>query len=483
LFQSILKLIKQSAIYGFGHILSRSIGFLLLPLHTNFISPHDYALYIYGYAFIPFVAIFYSAGINSAQLRYYLLAKDEVDKYKIVTTALITTLVISLLLSILFFLFSDTCAQLVFNNTHYGFLIRISCGIMLFDALLLILFNILRAEEKAVRFVLLNLLNVFLTIFLNVFFIVYLKKGISGIFIANLIASVVTFCVLILLTHRSIARQFSLPLAKELSGFGFPLIPSVLSMVVLTMCDRFIIRELMGDEAAGVYGAAYKLGMFMNLIITAFRYAWHPFYLSTASEDANAKLIFSKVLTYFLFFCGFVFLVISIFIKEMVQFQMFGLHLFGKEYWGGVAIVPIIMASYIFYGIYLNFEVGIYLENKTKYLAVVTVLSALLNILANFLLIPYFGLNGAAYATLLAYMFMASSLYFYVNRFYKIPYEWLRLTKIAITSMLLYFGGTLSYPDKSAALKLLIIGAYFIVLYVIGFFEKEEIKKLKELLK
>jgi len=480
LFKSLLRLTKHSAIYGVGHILSRTIGFLLLPLHTNFITPEEYAVYIYGYAFIPFIAIFYSAGINSAQLRYYILTEEKQEKDKILTTSFIGTVVIAFAFSFFLFAFSKSVSLFVLGNERFGYLIRISCGILIFDALLLLLFNILRGQEKSIQYVSFSILNVVVNITLNVILIVKLNMGIDGVFIANLAASAVTFFVLLLVTKNHFSRRFSYPLFRELFNFGLPLIPSTLGMIILIAIDRFIIRHLMGNEAAAIYGAGYKLGMFMSLIVTAFRYAWHPFYLSTVREEDDAKQIFSKVLTYFVFLCGAIFLLIALFIDEIVRFKMFGFTMFGEQYWPGVKIVPAILASYIFYGIYLNFQIGTYIENQTKYLAFTTVLSALINIAANFLFIPQLGLMGAAYATLIAYIFMAVSIYFYANKFYPVQYEWLRISKIFVTVGLLYITGTLSYPNKPLLFKAIFIPAYFIVLYFTGFFEKREINKIKE---
>ncbi len=481
MFKSLLKLFKQSAIYGIGHIMSRSIGLLLLPLHTNYLIPDEYAVYVYGFAFIPFISIFYSAGINTAQIRYFVSSTNEEEKTDIFNSSFWTTLLISLVLSGFMILFSAQLSQLVFGSKKYGFLLYLSCGILLFDALNLLLFNVLRAEEKVERFVFFSLLNVTINIVLNYLLIVRYHQGIKGIFVANIVASIITFAGLSVFLKKYFALKISKKVSAHLITFGLPLIPSLLGMVLLTVSDRFILRELMGDEAAGLYGAGYKLGMFMSLIVTAFRYAWHPYHLSTVKENENAPDIFAKVLTYFTFLCGFVFLVISLYIDEIVRIRIFDVTLFGEKYWPATKIVPTIMASYIFYGIYIIFQVGVYQQNKTKYLAFTTGLSAILNIAVNILLIPLLGLMGAALATLLGYIFMAVSLYFYTKNLYPIKYEWLRISQLFVVTFLLYIAGVHSFASKPASFNVLLILAYFIVLYFIGFFKRNELTKLKSI--
>ena len=483
MFQSILKLFKHSAIYGIGHILSRSITILLLPLYTNFISLSDYSIYVYGYAFLPFIAIFYTAGINNAQIKFYVLAKTTQEKFKIIASSFWSVFVISLIFSIILIIFSKQIASLIFNDPQYAYLIYICCGILIADSLYLILSNILRAEEKSIQFIVVNLTNVIINLLLNFIFIIKLKHGVDSIFWANLFASIGTLLILFYFSKNKISLNFSMKYFIELFKFGFPLIFNTLGMILLIAIDRFIIREIINDNATALYGAGYKLGMFMALIVTAFNYAWHPFYLSLAKNENEAKPVFAKVLTYFLFVSGFIILMISIFIKNIVQFKMFGFSLIGEEYWDCTVIVPIILLSYIFYGMYVNFQVGIFLKNKTKYLAYITSLSAVLNIIANLFFVSYCGIIGAAYATVIAYFFMALSLYFLTNSFYKINYEWIRIAKLTIITILLFIAGTLSYFNKSFEFKLIFIPLYFILLYFIGFFEKNEMQKLKDIIK
>ncbi|MEE4312451.1 MAG: flippase [candidate division KSB1 bacterium] len=475
--KSLFRLVKHSAIYGVGHILSRFIGFLLLPIHTNYILPDEYGVYVLGYAFIPFAAIFYSFGINSAQLRFYINAEEKAEKDRIFGTSFLATLFISTAFSLSLLIFSDQVSGLVFGSTNHADLVRLSAGILTFDALSLLLFNILRAEEKSVQFIVYSTVNILLNITLNIILIVGLNKGIDGIFTANLVASVVTCLILAFTNISAFKTTFSRQTLAELFNFGLPIIPSTLAMIILTVIDRFIIKKILGNEAVGIYGAGYKLGMFMSLLVTGFRYAWFPFSLSTASED-DAKEIFAKVLTYFIFICTAVFLAISLFIPEIIRFKIFGLTLFGEEYWTSASIVPLILASYIFYGIYLNFQIGVYLNNKTTYLMLSGGAGAILNVALNYILIPRMGIMGAAYATLVSYVFMAFLFYAMAKHLYPVKYEWWRIIKVMVTGFLLFVMGTLSYAELSLLHRTGIFIAYFPVLYFIGFFDKREISVL-----
>lgn len=139
--------------------------------------------------------------------------------------------------------------------------------------------------------------------------------------------------------------------------------PASVASMIVQVIDVPIIRELTNESTLGIYRANYKLGIFMMLFVSMFHYAWQPFFLTNAKEE-NAK-IFSKVLSLFLIFTSFMWIVLSLFIDDIASFQFYhGRSLIGKEYLSGIYIVPIILLAYIFHGLYINFIAGIYLEEK-----------------------------------------------------------------------------------------------------------------------
>jgi O-antigen/teichoic acid export membrane protein len=186
-------------------------------------------------------------------------------------------------------------------------------------------------------------------------------------------------------------------------------------------------------------------------------------------------------LTYFTLFAAGVFLVISFFIDELVRLQIFGVSFFGKEYWASTEVVPIILLSYIIYGMYVNFMVGIYLEKKTKYLPAVTGAGALVNVLANITLIPLFGMMGSAYASLIGYLVMAGLLYIFAQKYYTISYEFSRLLKLALAAAAIFAFGYYIKGSWMVMVKCLLIVGFPLLLWVMGFFERRELHALRRL--
>jgi O-antigen/teichoic acid export membrane protein len=167
-------------------------------------------------------------------------------------------------------------------------------------------------------------------------------------------------------------------------------------------------------------------------------------------------------------------LAISFFTREIVQFRLAGVSLFGKGYESGVGIVPIILLAYVFYGIYVNQVIGVYLKKKTAYLTYSTVIGAVVAVIGNALLIPPFGITGAAWASALGYAAMAMAKYHFNQKLYPIPNEKKRLFILTLISAVIFVLGYYMLAGHSAFLRLLVLAAWFPLLWISGFLTKGE---------
>lgn len=477
----IKRLLRHSAIYGIGHMASRGLGFLLLPLHTNAIPAGEYGKAALIFSFLAIMNVVYGYGMDVAFLRFVALQEDVRKQRLLFSTGMISLLATSVLLSVLLIVLHRPTASVIFRSTAEANLILMSSGILLFDALTLLPFMVLRAKERSKAFVILKLASVIINVAANVYFIIILNQGVAGIFVANLLSSFVTLILVIPIILKHFVFEFDKSMFRELIGFGLPYIPTGLAVVAMNLIDRFILERLTGFETTGIYSAGYKLGSFMALFIAAFRFAWHPFFLSVSSQP-KAKTVFSRVLTYFMLACSTVFLVISLFIDEIVRLQAFGVSLFGEEYWQSTSIIPLILISNIFYGIYVNFYVGIFLEKKTSVLPGITAISAGVNIGLNFLLIPFFGMLGAAWATVAAYGLLAALLYRKSNALYPIPYEWGRIMKVSVLALGLFMLQIYLFHFENPWIKGLLIPCFFILLWFTKFPDPIEKARLRSAL-
>ena len=476
--EKLKELTKDTAIYGISTMLGRFLNFILVPFYTNVFSPSDYGVVILIYSYIAIFNIIFIYGLDAAFLKYAAF-KDIGDEKDNFSTPFISILFTSIVFCGLLVLLKQPFAEFVELSANLNYLIILSALILFFDANTVISFLKLRLERKAKLFSFIKIVSIFFNIILNIFLIVKLKWGIEAIFISNLAASVLSFLLLIPTLFKNFKFGFHKVLFKRLIKFGLPYLPAGLGMMLVQVIDVPILEKLTDVKTVGIYKANYKLGIFMMLFVNMFQYAWQPFFLTNAKEE-NAKEIFSKVLTYFTIVGSIMLVFLSLFISDIVKFDFAGISIIGAKYWEGLYIVPLILLAYLFNGMYVIFSAGIYIEEKSIYAPIVTGLGAFTNVVANYILIPQLNIMGAALATLLSYVIMATGYYIVTQKFYKINYDYYKLAKIAlaitfigIVYYMLMYSGFLNIYYK------IILAFIFISYILMNVFEKNEMNFIK----
>jgi O-antigen/teichoic acid export membrane protein len=482
--QHLKRLGSETAIYGTSTIVGRFLNFLLVPFYTNVLLPGEYGVVTYVYSIIAFVNVIYAYGMESAFFKYASTRELGTVKQNFSTSflALVST---SLFFSIVLLFFKSGIVSALKIPEENSVIILYSIGMMAFDTMSIIPFAVLRMEHKARHFAALKVLNIVINVVMNIVLLVGFHLGVVGIFISGFAASCITFLVLLPAIWQHIEPGSKPELLKALLKFGFPSIPAGLSAMAVQVIDRPILRSLTDDATVGIYQANYRLGIFMMLIVQMYDYAWRPFYFSAAQEE-NAKEIFARVLTYLVLFMSVVFLLLTLFIDDVVKISFFGRHLIHPSYWPGLPLVPVVLLGYLFLGIYTNISAGIYIQKKTTYLPFITLVGAVVNIVANYILIPSMGMMGAAWATFWAYFGMAIAAFVVVRKIYPVVYEWNRIIKIFLTlavvlAIYYYFVTALDSTAIRLIAKFCLGGLFIMLMVVLKFFRNNEIGFIKNL--
>ncbi len=436
MFNKLLRLGKETAIYGLSSILGRLMNFLLAPFYTNVLLTSENGIVANVYAYLAFAYVVYCYGFEIAYMRF-VSTLEIGDREQNFSTPFLSLLASSVALSSIIHLSASTIAAWIGIPANDAVLIQYAAWILCFDTLSVVPFASLRMDQQPKKFAALKLFNISTNVALNIVLILVFHMRAEGVLLANLIASIVTFVTTFIVVRSQFRLSFSTRLFRELLRFGLPLIPSGLAGMALQIVDRPIVKALTNDSTLGIYQINYRLGIAMMLIVGMFDYAWRPFFLTNAREP-DAKPLFSKVFTYFVLVMLLMFLGVSFFVEDLVRIEVFGKHFFHPDYWVGVPIVPWILLGYVFNGAYVVFIAGAYLEKKTKFLPFITGLGAVVNIGVNVLLIPSLGIMGAALATLAAYAVMAITMYFASQKFYQIRYEWKKVSGMAFAATITF---------------------------------------------
>ena len=477
--EKIKRLGSDTAIYGISTILGRFLTFFLTPFYTHLLLPEDLGVVATMYAYIAFLNVVYAHGMESAYMKYVSTLEIGSRKQNF-TIPFLSVAVVAGVLSGLALLFNRPLADLADLPEDFLPLIAYGAGILFCDALAVIPFAELRMARKARWFAAIKLTGIVVNVGCNLFFLLHFRMGVEGIFLSNLLSNGLVLLLLVPVIVRNWERVPSRELYAALLRFGLPYVPAGLAAMMIQVINRPILEALQGRAAVGVFQANYRLGIFMMLLVSMFDFAWRPFFLTHAS-DPDAKPLFARVFTYAVLVFTLAFVALTLFLGDIVRAPVIaGKALIAPAYWTGLDIVPLILLAYLFLGVYNNLVAGIYIQKKTSVLPAITIGAAVVNVAANYLLIPQLGLTGAALATLASYGVMAGVMFVVVQRVYPIAYEWGRVGKIAVAAAAAVLPSVL-LPEGaigSGGKALLLVG-FVLVMLLFRFFTKEEVLRLK----
>lgn len=481
----IKSLLSDTFIYGIFTIVARFLTFMLTPIYTNYLNMIEFADIQYIFVLLAVINIIYGFGMDSAFFRFY--DPDDIKlSDRVFTQSYLMIFFISSCISLSFIILSAAIAPLITSLEYGQELVVLAAIIPFLDALMIIPYSYLRMTHQARKFAVTKFILVVIAVLFNIIFVVWLKAGPRGILYAQIFANSIGAVIFLKLIKSKISFKVDYKLLKEMLKFGIPTLPAMLSGMILQVADRWILKPLTNEIDFAIYQCNYKLGIPMILLVSTFEYAWKPFYL-THYKDVDAKKLFARILTYFTIVAALLFLVTVFYMDFLVRFPFIGGKFINPNYWSGMGIIPIILISYYFNGVYNNIASGFHIEKKTNYLPLAIGLAALVNIALNFLLIPIIGYWGAAWSTIISYFLSAFFLYIFSLKVYHIQYEWLRLFKIiALAGVIYWISATLipeQYNFTTFILKTILIFIYLFTLYFFRLFTSEEIQKLKNLFK
>ncbi len=496
---SIKQLAGQTMWYGLSSIAARFINYLLTPYLTFKLTEAQYGEQSIIYAFIPFMNIIFTYGMETSFFRF----SSNNDKGTIYSTTSISLIISTVCFSLmLMMLQGPLSALLMINNPEY---LMLSAAIIGVDALSTIPFAKLRLDGKPRKFAFVKLLGIFINIFFVYFFISicpeWIKENpehwvssfynpewvIGYLLLANLFQSVIT---LLLLSKEFLGFrfQFNKKLWKEMMVYGAPLIIAGFAGMINETFDRIMLKwwaPVATREAAnvevGIYSACYKLSILITLGVQAFRMGAEPFFFKQSTQD-NAQRTYARVMKFFVITVCIMFLSVVLYLDIWKHFIR------NEKLWVGLKVVPILLLANMFLGIYYNLSIWYKLGNKTIAGAYITVIGAAITLLINYIFIPHFSYMACAWATFACYGSMMVVSFIWGQKNYYIPYAWKKLVAFIVIVVLLSFlhKGIVSLAQNfiSSTIINYIINygvatfLLFAFLWFISLVERKEIRKL-----
>ena len=457
----IKRLLGQTAIYGLSSIVGRLLNYLLVPLYTYvFADPADYGVVSELYAWVAFLIVLLTFGMETA---YFRFIQDSEDKDAPFSNAFLTVAGVCVVFFATLMLFNNEIEQLIILEGHNEYVILLG-AIVCIDAITAIPVAKLRAEEKVMQFAGIQFASIGINIGLNLFFMLYLfdktrpEEGVLFILVANLCASLVK-PLLLYNVFAKIKFKMDWRQTKTMLFYAFPLVIAGFAGIINETLDRILLKQIIYDplvpgsfheaeSKVGIYSACYKLAMLVTILLQAYRYAAEPFFFSLMKNEDRNK-VYVNVMNLFIATVCLVFLVVSL------NLDIFKHFIQNQSYWEGLTVVPILLMANVFLGIYWNQSIWYKLSGKTQFGAYIAIIGALTTIVINVLFIPKYGYMASAWATLIVYLMQMLISYFLGQRFYPIPYNQKKFFIFIGLALLLYWFGS-GIQTTSAFLNFLI---------------------------
>lgn len=458
---SLKSLAGETVIYGATTMIGRLLNWLLMPFYIRTITTQEYGAIVNIYGIISILLVLFTYGLETGFFRFSRLKQgDTVYKTSIIMLAVTSAILV------LFMAFLSPSISSAYYDGQYSASLLLMGLIVAFDSFLAIPFANLRLHNRSVRFGVIKLISIFSNIFLNLFFLLFIPwlirhdylpenivnlynsgNGVFYILLSNAISSI-GIIIFFLPEFFRLKGLFDTSVLKSLMVYSWPVLVVGITGMLTQNSDKILMPRLIGEDGfhqLAIYGANFKIGVLMSLFTQSFRFAFEPYFFKNQDKGVYA---YARIMDYFVFFGIFIFLGVMLYL-DVINI------LLTAEYIKGNLIIPFVLVSQLFYGIYFNLSLWYKLTDKTYFGAIFGIVGMLITITLNFVLIPKIGILGGALAMLAGYGIMVLVSYFIGQKFYPVPYNLKRIV------LYILFGTIVFTLDNLIGFENLIVSMIF----------------------
>ena len=425
---------KDTAIYGLSSIIGRFLNYLLVPLYTAQLSAASggYGIITNIYAYVALVLVLLTFGMETTYFRF--TNKTHTDSQTVYGTTLILVGAISLAFAVLVLLFLSPVSQLMGYGEHPDY-VGVMAVTVAIDAFLCIPFAHLRQQKKALKFATLKLLNIAVSILLNLIYFYYMDgKDVAYAFYINLVCTVM-LAVCLITEYTGFRWKLDTKLLRTMLSYSWPILILGVAGILNQTADKMLFPYIyQGDDKLtqlGIYGACSKIAMIMAMITQAFRFAYEPIVFAGV-KDKDQHEMYAKAMKYFIIFTLLAFLLVVGYmdiLKYIVRNQ---------DYWVGLKVVPIVMAAEIMMGVYFNLSFWYKVIDKTIWGAIFSGIGCAVLLVVNIIFVPRYGYMACAWGGFAGYGVAMLASYFVGQKYYPLNYPMKDISLYVVLAFILY---------------------------------------------
>jgi len=477
--REISSLMRHMLVYGGGILLGKATGFIMIPIYTRALTRADYGVLELLTRSAEVASIVLALGMSSAVLRFYFDHDDQRDRDLLVSSAFAFSVLLALGATALLSVFAGKLSRVLFGTPEHQLLVLLLIVTNLFELTSVVPMAYIRAQERSLHYSLVNVIRLVVGISLNIYLVVVLRLGLLGVLYSGLVSGGIIAAWLTVYSVRQTGLKFSLSKLEPMLRYGAPLIPATLCMFVLHSADRFFLQHYAGLDEVGLYALSYRFAMVLPvLILQPFGLAFMPMVYAIARRP-GAGMVYARTLTYLTVVTTWLALGMALVTRDVLRVMS------SPEYLDAYRPLPMIAFGFVFLGMQGTFEIGIHIQKRTVFRLVNVASAALVSLVLCWVLIPRYGMMGAAAATFGSFLWLAAVSYAVSQRLYPIRYDFPRLAHIFVVAGALYALGALFVRGDGVGLVVarILLGLSFPAwLWATGFARDEEKATLARML-
>ena len=430
------RLVKNTLTYGIGNVIVKSAYLFLLPIFTAYLSPAEYGISALlswmNFLLIPILSL----GLGTSMAPVYF--ENRNSKEICVWTTFTLAVASSVSLATVGIIFSSSISNFLFQTELQSYLVIISLITMSLTISVTPFMLFMQFEERARAFVVLTIIGSFTTVLLSVLMVVVLKKGIQGLIESQLLGQVVVFTLFASAAVRKLGKYyFRFETSKKLLKVGIPLIPSSFLVFLLFDGNKILLKTYHGIEELGIYNIGFNIGLVMSILVSGFQSAWIPYFMSFVDKRDEAKALFRKIMTYYIFIFGSIALLFFI----CAKFIVYGLT--QPEFHDAYKIVGLSATAQFLIGVFAVLLPSIYYAKHVPLVSIIQFFCVAVAIPINYFLVKNFGKEGTALAIMLnAFILVVFTQiwnYMHKRTYFIVRYQWHRIFYFSAAFVIIAF--------------------------------------------
>lgn len=409
---------KDIIIYGLSSSLSRFVGLFLLPLYTRFFTPDDYGTMDLIATIVAICSIFGMMQLESAVSRYFYAEKNNKARNSMVSTAMWTIVGFSTMIFIALVLSANLLSNYFFESGEFNIVIIVAAMTIPVANLNSLFTVLIRFKKKAVHYLLFQITQLVFTVSLTVLLIVWINTGIIGVFWGKLFGFLITSLGMSYYLRSNLNFTWRFNDIKKMFRYSLPLVPSVAGNWANNYVNRFVMYGYLSVADIGIYVVALKVASIFNLIGSAFRMAWAPFFWETYEKESNHRQIFRSIQNHVSILTLGLVVIVTLFSYEIIYYFA------TPEYLGAAKLVGLIALSIAITSIISQvIGLGPGITKKTEYNTIIYFLSLSVNIGSLFIFVPIYGLIGVPLSLLLSSLTMLTVSWYNSEKLYPVGFD------------------------------------------------------------